>query len=346
MAEMPNTLSEFRTQYLDYREGLRYHAPSTKRLKDRDRAAAETFAQVLQDAAGIDPCASRPSIETLLARMERTPAALSAVRRMARLHELLPWDKAVKRGWVPKDPDAAVPAACDLLEIPHLDEQPRFAYAARRSNHRERLTTEQIAWLGRIRQIARTQSTPLYNAQELERVAMRLPSELQDGPSAMGRAVELLAECGVRVVFCEGLPGGKLAGAVTFSPAGGPVIGLTTLGDRFDSVVFTLLHECAHLTLGHIDEQSGPILDNEDHARVSEDPQEQQANDQASRWLFPHGLDIAAAYRDIDAAALQHSVHPSIVVGHLQHAAKNWWIFNKYRCSVRSALRAEGLLAT
>ena len=151
---------------------------------------------------------------------------------------------------------------------------------------------------------------------------------------------------GVRVVFCEGLPGGRLAGAVTFPPTGGPVIGLTTRGNRFDSVVYTLLHECAHLTLGHIDEQSGPILDNDDHPRVVEDPREQEANEQASRWLFPTGLNILAAYQDIDAAARQHSVHPSIIAGHIQHEADNWRMLNEYRCNVKSELRAAGLLST
>ena len=359
--EIPDSLSEFRAQYLDYREGLRDHAPSTKRLKRRDRAAAAAFVQALQDAAGIDPYASRPSTEHLLARMERTPAvaavpavsassssvALSDAERTAQLRKLVPWDKATKRGWIPKDDlDAAERAACDLLEIAHLGEQPRFAYAARRTNHREQLTAEQMAWLGRVRQIARTQHTPRYNVQELATVAKRLPSELQDGPGSMSRAVELLAECGVRVVFCEGLPGGKLAGAVTFPPTGGPVIGLTTRGDRFDSIVYTLLHECAHLTLGHIDEQSGPILDNDDHPRVVEDPREQEANEQASRWLFPTGLNILAAYQDIDAAARQHSVHPSIIAGHIQHEADNWRMLNEYRCNVRSELRAAGLLST
>lgn len=361
MDKKPDNLSEFRTQYLDYREGRRSQAPSTKRLKSRDRAAAAAFIQALEDAAGIDPYASRPSIEQLLARIQRQPepadvstesapapsVALSDAARNDRLRAVLPLAKARKRGWVPKSGlEETEAAACDLLEITHLDEQPRFAYAARRSNHRERLTPEQQAWLGRIRQIARAHQTPRYKVRKLESVARRLPSELQDGPSAMRRAVELLAECGVRVVFCEGLPGGKLAGAVTFPPTGGPVIGLTTRGDRFDSVVYTLLHECAHLTLGHIDEQSGPILDNEDHAQAAEDPREQQANAQATRWLFPEGLNILAAYQDIDAAARRHSVHPSCVAGHIQHEADNWRMLNEYRYKIREELRAEGLLST
>ena len=33
---------------------------------------------------------------------------------------------------------------------------------------------------------------------------------------------------------------------------GVPVIGLSTRGDRMDGFVFTLLHEIAHLVLGHV----------------------------------------------------------------------------------------------
>ena len=359
--EMPDTISEFRTQYLDYREGHRDQAPSSKRLKGQDRAAAEAFIQALDDAAGVDPYASRPSIEQLLARMNQTlpvaavPAAsaaqpavaLSDAERRAQLRRALPLSKVRSRGWIPstKDLDITEAAVCDLLEIPHLGEQPPFAYAARRSNTHEPITAEQVAWLGRVRKVAQIRQTPPYDISKLESAAGRVPRALRDGPRAMQRAVDLLAGCGVRVVFCQGLPGGKLAGAVTFLPDGGPAIGLTTRGDRFDSVVYTLLHECAHLTLGHIDAQSGPILDDENHAEASEDEREQQANDQATRWLFPGGLNIAAACRNIEAAAKRHSVHPSCVAGHIQHVADNWKMLNEHRCNVRDELEAVGLLS-
>ena len=237
MNPQPDNLSKFRAAYLDYLEGDRDEPPSQDRLSDNERRIAQTFIQSSADAAGIDPYASRPSVEHLLARIEPGPAvaavhavpapqsavALSDAERTAQLRKLVPWDKATKRGWIPKnDLDAAEAAACDLLEVPHLGEQPRFAYAARRSNHREQLTAEQMAWLGRVRQIARTRHTPRYDVQELATVAKRLSSELQDGPRSMRQAVELLAECGVRVVFCEGLPGGKLAGAVTFRQPADP----------------------------------------------------------------------------------------------------------------------------
>ena len=360
MNPQPDNLSKFRAAYLDYLESDGLERPSQDRLSDKERRIAQAFIQSTADATGIDPYASRPSTEQLLARIQRaapiaafsagpaapSPVALSDAARMEWLRKSLPLDKAMRRGWIPKtDLDAAETAACDLLEIAHRGAESPFAYAARRSNQDGPLTLEQKAWLGRIRQIARTRHTPPFDPEALAASARRLPRELQGGPSGLNRAVELLALSGVRLVFCQGLPGGRLAGAVTILPDGGPVIGLTTRGDRFDRVVYTLLHECAHLTFRHITAESGPILDDEDHARTPEDEREQEANDQASRWLFPRGLDIAAALTDIVAAARRHTVHPSCVAGYIQHEADNWRILNEYRCNVRGELQAAGLLS-
>lgn len=350
----PLSLSEFRQQYLDYREGERNTPPSTDDLETADQRAAEEFVQLLDEATGVDPRASGPSIERLLARLQRAPVVApvppatrpSAENRRERLQRVVPLQKATTRGWLPRgELDDVEAAVRDLLELDDLSDDPPFAVAARRSNHKEPISAEQKAWLGRIRQIARQRTVPKYEPQKLEAVAARLPSVLQDGPRAIPSAVELLAEAGVRVVFCEGLPGGRLAGAVTLMSDGGPVIGLTTRGDRFDGVVFTLLHECAHLVRGHIGLDSPPLLDDESHARDQDDPREVEANELASRWMFPNGLDLAAAYDDIEAAAHRHRVHPSCVAGRIQHESGDWKMLREHRCKVRDDLKELDLLA-
>ena len=40
-----------------------------------------------------------------------------------------------------------------------------------------------------------------------------------------------------------------------------PSIGISGRGKRFDKVLFTLLHEIAHIRLGHLDEKSLVIDD-------------------------------------------------------------------------------------
>ena len=62
-----NDLNEFREAYLDYLEGARDLPPAVEDLPEGQRLAAESFIESIQATRGIDPYASRPSIEQLLA---------------------------------------------------------------------------------------------------------------------------------------------------------------------------------------------------------------------------------------------------------------------------------------
>ena len=168
---------------------------------------------------------------------------------------------------------------------------------------------------------------------------------MQDGPGELARLPALLGECGVCLVFCEGLRGGKLDGAVTFLGDDRPAIGLTTRNNRFDSLLFTLLHECAHLTLGHITRQSGTIVD-DDLTEAQSDPDEIAANDQASAWLFPGRLKIrSTSVPEIVQAATRHGVHPSVVIGQIQRLTDNWSLHRAHIPKVRPELHDEGLMS-
>ena len=303
-------LSEFRTKYLDYIEGRRAAPPTHDGLTVPERLTAEAFVESHTAAAGIDPYASRPPTDQLLAgimqaRTSEKTATVSRIpptqheqlppaARRKRLREIVPLTEIRSRGWIPdtKNLDATEAAVCELLEIASLEENPHFAVAARRSNRQELITQKQTAWLGQLRRIAEQQKADRFDITALKGAASRLPRELRSGPNSLHKTTGTLADCGVRLVFLEGLKGGKLDGAVTFIAEGMPVIGLTARGDRFDSLLYTLLHECAHLTLSHIDEAASSILDelSLEHA----DPSETEADEQASEWLFPGGLSIKA----------------------------------------------------
>jgi len=124
-----------------------------------------------------------------------------------------------------------------------------------------------------------------------------------------------------------------------------PVIGLTTRGDRFDGVLFTLLHECAHLTLRHITADGASIVD-DDVAGEQSDPAEIEANDQAARWLFPDGFGVAStsAQAIVDAAS-RYGLHPSVVFGRVQWETANWSRYRTRIPKVRPALREAGMLS-
>lgn len=278
------------------------------------------------------------------------PGVLTPVARRARLRSAVPMAEIRRRGWLPEvtdatDLDGLETAVCTLLGVGSVDEQPAFAIAARRSNPNEDVTIEQSAWLGHVRQVASRQPVDPYDPEALRSVAAELPRIVKGGPSELRHASRLLADCGVRLVFSEGLRGGKLDGAVTFLPDGRPAIGITTRGDRFDSLLYTLLHECAHLTFGHITPTSLVIIDN-DLTQGETDPIEVEANEQASNWLFPDGFEIESpSVPAVMEAAARYQVHPSIVVGRVQHDTKNWSRHRAHIPKVRQDLIGAGLLS-
>ena len=272
---------------------------------------------------------------------------LSPVARRARLRRVIPLAQVRSRGWIPEttDLDAIESAVCDLLEINDLDERPRIALAAKRSNSDDPVTIEQAAWLGHVRRVAKTREVAAFDVDRLGQLAARLPRIVKDGPSGLVALPALLGECGVYLVFAEGLKGGKLDGAVTFLSDGRPIIGLTTRNNRFDSLLFALLHECAHLTLGHITPESGAIFD-DDLMGPQSDPDEVEANEQAIAWLFPDGFDITSiSVPAVVQAASRYNVHPSVVVGRIQHETQKWNLYRNRIPKVRLDLQDAGLLS-
>lgn len=274
-------------------------------------------------------------------------AALTPVARRARLRSLLPLAKVRGKGWLPDtdDLDVVEDAVKRFLELDSLDEPPRFALSARRANTTEPITLEQTAWLAHVRTVATTRTVSEFDRTKLASLSLELPRALRAGPKKLTELQPRLAGCGVILVIAEGLRGGKLDGAVTFLGDGRPVIGLTTRGDRFDGLLFTLLHECAHLVLGHISPGASSIVDDDLMERQSE-PDEIAANDQASAWLFPGGFEISStSLSAMFVAAERYQVHPSVVMGRVQRDKQNWKLHRPHIPKVRALLAEQGVLA-
>ena len=67
MTSERDELSKFRDAFLDYLEGDRDGPPTLEPLTEEQRRVAEAFIESIMAARGVDPYASRPSIEQLLA---------------------------------------------------------------------------------------------------------------------------------------------------------------------------------------------------------------------------------------------------------------------------------------
>ena len=78
---LTNFLDDFIDAYLDYREGEVDEPPTLNDLTEEQRQAAESYIKSITDARGIDPYASRPSIEQLLATRALNEGSVEALSR-------------------------------------------------------------------------------------------------------------------------------------------------------------------------------------------------------------------------------------------------------------------------
>lgn len=160
------------------------------------------------------------------------------------MREEFPVRELVKRGWVKDSPDVAEleREIFAFYGIGAVDEQPEMAMAAKRSTYATPLSRTQQAWVIRLRRIAEAVVVGPYRETTLRECLPDLQRLTQD-PEEIRDAARILAECGVRLVIVEPLPGGKIDGVCLWLNEKSPVIGLSLRLDRIDNVWFVLRHE-------------------------------------------------------------------------------------------------------
>jgi HTH-type transcriptional regulator/antitoxin HigA len=263
----------------------------------------------------------------LQAKNSDTVRELDEVRRRARLNQLAPIAALRKRRiLIGRTLEELEQEVMDLYELKAIDDDPAFVLAARRSNDEDSLTPTQTAWVGCVRKVAKARSGEVgaYSNEALKELAARLP-KLLSTPEAFRQLPELFNSVGVCLVYFEALPGARMDGCAFFL-GDMPVIGLSGRGKRLDKVLFTLMHEVAHLTLGHVTSEALLIetLDDED----DEDSEEKAANKLAGAWVLPHGLPslpqrISRAWARQRAGEL--GIHPIVLIGRLQREERLPW---------------------
>lgn len=258
-------------------------------------------------------------------RSDKGPAS-KPVQLRAKLRSLVPVRELQKRAWLPTTDniEELQSAVCDFLGIGNIDEEPRFAVAARRSNTDVEFTPEQTAWVARIERLGTGRVSQSYNQNGLKDLAEGLVRRLE-GPQDLRQLHSWLAECGVALVIELPLRNSKIDGVVSFS-TGTPIIGLSTRGDRMDSFVFTLLHEIGHLILGHV--SPGELRIDEDVDDPDGSDREHQANELAAHWIFdqpPFVPDDDLRPRILLETSRAYGVHPSFLIGWLQKEGRLDW---------------------
>lgn len=276
-----------------------------------------------------------------------------AVKTRAELQASFPVRDMIRRGWI-QDGEASLLQLqmARFLEKSNDDAPENVAFAAKRT-HYDTTPPHQLAWVFRVRQLARRMEVESFSVEKLNSILPKLRSLMVD-PEAVGLVPGLLAKAGVRFVVVEALPGAKIDGVCTWLNDDCPVIGVSTLYDRLDNFWFVLRHEIEHVlrgdgkrSIGIVDYITGdPANDAKEEAE-----EERLANSAAADFCVPASK-MASFYarkhpyfseRDIVGFASVLSIHPALVVGQLQRRMKRYDFLRKYQVPVRSYLLKEAV---
>lgn len=257
-----------------------------------------------------------------LARKEE--ARNQAIARRRHLYNLTPIREISKLGWisVSDELDQLEKRVCEFLDMNDLTAKPAIAASMRHSTALTPETGAEVAWARRVEILASQQTISEYSG---EKLLESIPDILACADEALHleHLPALLAAAGVHLVFVPHLQKTYLDGAAFVLERPNPIVALTLRYNRVDSFWFTLLHELAHVVLGH---QGIYFDDTEKREHYTGNPDESEANAQARKWLIPDGLDDFIAQNKpyfseerIVQFARQTRRHPGIVLGQLQN---------------------------
>lgn len=261
------------------------------------------------------------------AKNATTQAKLADVRRRARLNDKGPIPLLQKRKVLTGSTlDELEAEVMNLFELESMDDQPGFAAAAKRANHGEDISILQRTWVACVRREA-NKIPPVagYSPDRLAELASSLPRSVKT-PEDFSKLPERFSDVGVRLVYVEALPGAKIDGCAMFVD-GYPVIGLSGRGKRLDKVLFTLLHEIAHIHHGHVDAER-LIVEDLDERKTYESAQEQEANEDGVAWIFPTGYPIIPPQINaswVDQKATELGVARIVLIGQMQKRGRLDW---------------------
>jgi HTH-type transcriptional regulator/antitoxin HigA len=279
----------------------------------------------------------------------REPDSGIATRTLIQSH--YPAREMIKRGWLADTKDSALLEAqlIEFFGVDSLDKVPHLQHAARKSYYNQ-IPPAQLAWLFRVKNLAKSLNTSKYDERKLrdslEELKKLLPSE--DG---VRQVSSVLAKSGIRFIIVEGIASSKIDGVCFWLNPDSPVIGMSLRFDRIDNFWFVLRHEIEHVL--HGDGQKEEIIDtdiqdssNIEHAKELH-KRELIANREASEFLIPSAhlnrfISEAKPYyseKKILEFAKEMNVHPGIVIGQLHNRGEiNYSILRKYLIKVRTAM--------
>ena len=244
--------------------------------------------------------------------------AENAMEADLEIEKHIPYREMEKFGWIPETRDRKKRVVYlrryfEVVELSLLRNAQITRIACRRLAITEKSDLALMAWAQEAKIKARDIQTAPVNIKaliaampELRRMTVLQP---EDFCPKLG---DILADCGIALVFLPHLKGSFLQGA-TFMDGNKIVVGLTARGKDADKFWFSLFHELAHIILGHVGQLNG-----------TSDADEKAADQWSGDILInPVDFEIFRKGKDYsEKSVLQFAesqgIAPGIVVGRLQ----------------------------
>ena len=281
------------------------------------------------------------NLDLAKARITAIPNPARAER--AQVFAELPVAELIKRQWIRvediRNLDAVSQALSALFEGQSPSQIASTPHAAKKTSSGEQPSAAQLAWLYRVRQIAKQLLAPKYQ-EAAARAAVPKLQRLLSAPEEARHVPRILNQCGIRFVVVEALKSSKIDGVCLWLDDHSPVIGMTMRFDRMDNFWFVLRHELEHVLCGH--GKVGPSLDVDLSGEVVEE-EERSANAAASEFCAP-GVRIDSFIkrkapifpeRDFLGLARVLGVHPALVAGQIQFKTGRYDLFRSHLAKIR-----------
>ena len=267
------------------------------------------------------------------------------VALLGKMHVNYPVREMVNRGWLVKS--TAVMLEQQLVkffEVATAEEIPYMPHAAKKSRYEENnIPPAQLAWLFRVRQIAKSISVPKYSEKTL-RDALNEMHRLMINPEDTRHVPKLLMGAGIRFILVEKLPNSKIDGVCFWLDGESPVIGMSTQRDTIDNFWFVIRHEIEHVLRKH--GRKNEIIDSDLQGdQLNESEEERVANAAAAEFCVTDKFNSFMTRkkplyyeRDVLAFAGIIQRHPGIVVGQMQRRLKNYAYLTRYLAKIRQSV--------
>jgi HTH-type transcriptional regulator / antitoxin HigA len=281
-----------------------------------------------------------------------------ALETRARVFGDLPVAEMISRGWLQGIDDLwdsrLNEALCTFFGAASIDDIEVLPHAARKTDVMGEATAAQLAWLYRVKQIAKGTLVRSYSSAATSAIVRELKPLLNSVEGAR-KVPRVLSEFGIRFVIVESLSQAKIDGVCFWLDAKSPVIGMTLRFDRIDNFWFVLRHELEHVFQNH--GQSAAMLDvnlEGDRAGIGADvPEEEKiANAAAAEFCVPqkqllHFARVKSPFyseRDIRGFAATYQIHPGIVAGQLQHKLNRYDLFRNHLVKIKSVVTPNAMV--